>query len=74
MDFIRGMPEEENRELYLQAMEEDGQGYGPKGRLTTYAGTGVGLVNHVMAAGNIVTSVRHLAYKLLHGRRKAFRL
>jgi nitronate monooxygenase len=74
MDYIRGMPKEENKELYLQAMEEDGQGYGPKGRLTTYAGTGVGLVNHVMAASDIVTSVRNLAYELLCGRSKASRL
>lgn len=74
MDYTRGMPEEENRELYLQAMEEDGQGYGPKGRLTTYAGTGVGLVNHVMPASDIVISVRSHAYGLLYGRNKASRL
>ncbi|QKX56945.1 uncharacterized protein TRUGW13939_04053, partial [Talaromyces rugulosus] len=74
MDYIRGMPKEENKELYPQAMEEDGQGYGPKGRLTTYAGTGVGLVNHVMAASDIVTSVRNLAHELLYGRSKASRL
>ncbi|CRG86104.1 hypothetical protein PISL3812_03107 [Talaromyces islandicus] len=74
MDHMRGLPEDENRELYLQAMEEDGQGYGPKGRLTTYAGTGVGLVNRVMAASDIVTSVRNLACELLYGRNKASRL
>ncbi|KAH8696428.1 hypothetical protein BGW36DRAFT_462296 [Talaromyces proteolyticus] len=74
VDAVQGMMEEENRELYLQAMEEGDQGYGPKGRLTTYAGTGVGLVNKVMAASEIVISVRDLAYKLLYRQKQMSRL
>lgn len=49
--------EEENRRLYLEEMGKGDEGWGPDGRLTTYAGTGVGLVKEVMSAREIVESV-----------------
>lgn len=53
-----GMPVEENKKLYDMALHEGDAGWGVQGRLTTYAGTGVGLVTHVMKAGDIVRQVR----------------
>ena len=54
-----GMPLEANRKLYDIVLQEGGNaGWGVHGRLTTYAGTGVGLVTQVMKAGDIVRQVR----------------
>lgn len=54
-----GMSLEENKKLYDAALHEGGDaGWGVDGRLTTYAGTGVGLVTQVMKAGDIVRQVR----------------
>jgi nitronate monooxygenase len=49
MDF------EENQRLYAEAMKLGDEGWGmEQGRITTYAGTGVGLVREIMSAGQIV--------------------
>lgn len=65
-DAEAGMPLEENKRLYDRAMQEEGDaGWGVHGRLTTYAGTGVGLVTHVMKAGDIVRQVRADAVQCL---------
>lgn len=52
-----GMGDEENRRLYLAEMERGDDGWGPGGRMTTYAGTGVGLVREVLGAREIVEEV-----------------
>jgi nitronate monooxygenase len=56
-DHERGMSEVENRKLYENAMKLGDQGWGENGRMTTYAGTGVGLIHKVMPAGEIVKEV-----------------
>lgn len=56
-DDERGMPEEENKKLYESATELGDEGWGEKGRMTTYAGTGVGLIHKVIPAAEIVAEV-----------------
>jgi nitronate monooxygenase len=56
-DHQNGMGEAENKRLYEEAVKVGDQGWGEKGRMTTYAGTGVGLINKVMPAGEIVKEV-----------------
>ncbi|EKD14100.1 uncharacterized protein L3040_007899 [Drepanopeziza brunnea f. sp. 'multigermtubi'] len=56
-DSQRGMSEEENRKLYEEAVQMGDEGWGEKGRMTTYAGAGVGLATKVMPAGEIVQEV-----------------
>lgn len=64
-DEEMGMTLEENKTLYDAVMKREGEGasaadsgWGINGRLTTYAGTGVGLISRVMPAGDIVREVR----------------
>lgn len=68
-DAEAGMPLEENKRLYDVAMQEGDAGWGVQGRLTTYAGTGVGLVTRVMKAGDIVRQVRADAVQNLRSMR-----
>ncbi|KAL3428281.1 2-nitropropane dioxygenase [Phlyctema vagabunda] len=56
-DFESGMDDGENKKLYEEALRLGDAGWGEKGRLTTYAGTAVGLVKKVMPAGEIVQEV-----------------
>ncbi|KAL2068741.1 hypothetical protein VTL71DRAFT_15079 [Oculimacula yallundae] len=56
-DSQNGMTEEENAKLYEEAVKMGDQGWGERGRMTTYAGTGVGLVKKVVPAGEIVKEV-----------------
>lgn len=59
VDAVEGnMSASENRRLYVSELEKGDAGWGPDGRLTTYAGTGVGLVREALPAGEIVRSVR----------------
>jgi nitronate monooxygenase len=54
-DSESGMDFEENQRLYAEAMKLGDEGWGmEQGRITTYAGTGVGLVREIMSAGQIV--------------------
>lgn len=53
----RGMADEENRRLYVEEMKKGDAGWGPEGRMTTYAGTGVGLVRDTLPAGEIIKRV-----------------
>jgi nitronate monooxygenase len=57
-DAINGMPLEENMRLYNEAAEMGDKGWGPQGRMTTYAGTAVGLVTRLQSAKNITKEVR----------------
>ncbi|KAL4781165.1 hypothetical protein BJX76DRAFT_363807 [Aspergillus varians] len=53
----RGVSDEENRALYEEELKKGDLGWGPDARLTTYAGTGVGLVRETLPAANIVANV-----------------
>jgi nitronate monooxygenase len=69
-DDEKGMSVEENKKLYAEAMKKGDEGWGPNGRMTTYAGTGVGLVNEILPAGEIVRRVAEEAGKALDKARK----
>lgn len=56
-DAISGLDEEENRRLYNEEMKKGDAGWGVENRMTTYAGSGVGLVKEVKGAGEIVREV-----------------
>jgi nitronate monooxygenase len=56
-DHENGMDDEANRVLYERALQMGDAGWGDQGRMTTYAGSGVGLVEKVMPAGEIVNEV-----------------
>lgn len=58
VDHLDGLSEGENFELYKEELKKGDDGYGSGGRLTTYAGTGVGLVKEIRPAGDIVVSLR----------------
>ncbi|KAJ9663455.1 hypothetical protein H2201_005663 [Coniosporium apollinis] len=64
-DAIGGMDHEENVRLYNEAMKSGDKGWGVEGRLTTYAGTGVGLVKGVKGAKEITQEVREDAKRVL---------
>ena len=77
LDHTAGVSMEENKRLYEEFLKQGDQGWGSKGRLTTYAGTVVGLVTTVKPAGDVVRevqrdTVRHLEKaNYLHTRLKA---
>ncbi|KAL4963527.1 nitronate monooxygenase [Aspergillus stella-maris] len=53
-----GMSDEENRALYEEELRKGDAGWGPSARLTTYAGTGVGLVSETLSAADIVRNAQ----------------
>jgi nitronate monooxygenase len=57
-DAQAGMDWDENTRKYNQAVKLGDAGWGKEGRMTTYAGTGVGLVKKVQGAAEIVEEVR----------------
>lgn len=57
----RGLSDEENTRLYNEETKKGDHGWGPFGRMTTYAGTGVGLVKETLPAGVIVENARNEA-------------
>ena len=57
-DHDKGMDDAENKILYEKALGQGDQGWGKDGRLTAYAGSGVGLVKRVMTARDIVKEVQ----------------
>ncbi|KAJ9602358.1 hypothetical protein H2200_013213 [Cladophialophora chaetospira] len=65
LDAVHGMSEDENIAMYEEATKLGDSGWGPEGRMTTYAGTGVGLVKAVSPAGEIVKSIRKEALEVL---------
>lgn len=64
-DAEKGMQFEENKRLHDEAMARGDEGWGDKARLTTYAGTGVGLVKEVKSAAAITKEVREAARDVL---------
>ncbi|KAL4946892.1 hypothetical protein BDV06DRAFT_2424 [Aspergillus oleicola] len=60
-----GMSDEENRALYEEELKKGDAGWGPNARLTTYAGTGVGLVRETLSAADIVRNAQSDTERLL---------
>jgi len=73
LDALNGMSDEENVELYKDAMRKGDDGWGPEGRMTTYAGTSVGLIKHVASAEEIVKEVTREASETLAKTAQKFR-
>lgn len=67
-DSQRGMSVEENQKLYDEAMQKGDEGWGDGARLTTYAGTGVGLAKSVKSAARITEEVREDARRVLRSK------
>ncbi|KAL8779372.1 MAG: hypothetical protein Q9213_006977 [Squamulea squamosa] len=61
LDAKDGRVTQENIEAYAEALEKGDAGWGKNGRLTTYAGTGVGLIDRVQPAADIIKDVRRHA-------------
>ncbi|KAF2150156.1 inosine monophosphate dehydrogenase [Myriangium duriaei CBS 260.36] len=58
-DHEEGMDMQENKKLYDQAVEKGDEGWHEDhGRMTTYAGTGVGLVSELKPAAEVVAEIR----------------
>ena len=72
LDALHGMTDEENQELYKEAMKQGDAGWGPEGRMTTYAGTGVGLINHVLSAEDIIKHMQEEAVLVLDATTRRF--
>lgn len=64
-DHKSGIGFEENKKLYDEAIKQSDGGFGVDGRMTTYAGAGVGLVRSVMKAGDIVREIQQTTNKRL---------
>lgn len=64
-DSLEGMDHAENKKHYDEELKKGDAGWGPDGRLTTYAGTGVGLVKEVKSAREIVEEVQRDASAVL---------
>ena len=58
IDGDDGIPEDETKREYQDALKTPSTGYGEKGRLVSYAGTGIGLVTEVKSAREIVEETR----------------
>lgn len=65
LDAVHGMSDEENQKLYKEAMKQGDDGWGPEGRMTTYAGTGIGLIRHVLSAESIIKHMQEEAILVL---------
>lgn len=65
LDAQDGVSIEENKTLYREALQKGDEGWGKDGRLTAYAGSGVGLVKEVMSARGIIEEVRRNAIEAI---------
>lgn len=64
----KGMSQEENTRLYREEMRKGDEGWRESGgRMTAYAGSGVGLVREVKGAGEVVREVREGVVGVLEG-------
>ncbi|KAJ9662029.1 hypothetical protein H2198_001571 [Neophaeococcomyces mojaviensis] len=64
-DHQAGVTFEKLQALYQEAVKTGDSGWGPEGRLATYAGTAVGLIQEVQAAGEIVEWTREEAKAII---------
>jgi nitronate monooxygenase len=60
-DAMSGMSWDDNKKLYNEAVKMGDKGWGEDGRMTTYAGTNVGLVKKTQSAKEITEEVREEA-------------
>ena len=58
LDAQNGMVTDENKRLYQEALQKGDLGWGHNGRVTAYAGCGVGLVKEVKYAKEIIDEVK----------------
>ncbi|KAI4249867.1 MAG: hypothetical protein LQ352_005518 [Teloschistes flavicans] len=58
LDAENGIVTEENKKAYAEALQKGDLGWTENGRLTAYAGTGVGLVNEVQSTRTIIDEIR----------------
>lgn len=65
-EHASGLPIDEIRELHAKAIAADDKGWGDSRRAAVWSGTGVGLVNEVLPAADIV-------YEIREGVKKVFR-
>ena len=65
LDAQHGVSIGENRTLYNEALQKGDKGWGENGRVTAYAGSGVGLVKEVMPAQGIVEELRRDALEVI---------
>lgn len=65
LDAQDGVSIEESKRLYDEALQKGDKGWGKNGRLTAYAGSGVGLVKEVMSAQGILEEVRRDAVRAI---------
>ena len=73
LDALHGMSDDENQELYKEAMKQGDDGWGPEGRMTTYAGTGVGLVSKVLSADDIIKNMQEETLVVLDATARKYR-
>ncbi|KAL8842504.1 MAG: hypothetical protein Q9176_002656 [Flavoplaca citrina] len=59
LDAKGGKVTKDNMEAYAEALKKGDAGWGENGRLTTYAGTGVGLIDQVQPAAEIIEEIRN---------------
>ncbi|KAI4173360.1 MAG: hypothetical protein LQ348_006595 [Seirophora lacunosa] len=65
LDAKDGRVTEENKKAHAEALEQGDLGWAEDGRLTAYAGTGVGLISSVKPAGDILKEIREQAQDFL---------
>ena len=58
LDAPNGTVTDENKKLYQEALQKGDNGWGENGRVTAYAGSGVGLAKEVKYAKDIIDEVR----------------
>jgi nitronate monooxygenase len=73
-DALSGMSLDENKKLYNEAVKMGDNGWGQQGRMTTYAGSNVGLVKKIQSAKEITEEVREDAKKILRNLQERDRL
>lgn len=66
-DHQAGVPFEELKKLHEEAEKSGDAGWGPEGRLATYAGAAVGLVHSVEDAGSLVKTLQDEAKTIVQG-------
>jgi len=64
-DNAKGMGFDENKKLYDEALSKGDEGWGSQARLTTYAGSGVGLTRKIQPAAEITEEIRDEARRIL---------
>ncbi len=64
LDAREGGVTDENKKLYVEALKKGDRGWGEQGRLTAYAGTGVGLIKAIKSAREILDEVKSTAARI----------